>query len=81
MGLLKDWEKRQIIFIGLAFWWVICWIGITFLVKIWIDLPNENPLIVMFGVVMMGGFLFFMINAMCIMIKGLYSQLRETKSK
>jgi len=79
---LKDFEKKFLICMLIGFWWVLCWMLITFLAKIWINLPSDNLIIVSLGVVMLAGFIFFQSWGIIILTKGLFSDLiKQIKRK
>ncbi len=74
---LKDFEKRFLIFMLIGFWWAVCWVIITALVKIWMGLPSDNPIMFFLGGVMLVGFVYFQSWGICILTKGLFLDIKK----
>lgn len=77
MKWFKDWEKRYMLWMLSGFLWVFNWIIIIGVIKVCFNLPTNNMNIKIFGVIMLTGFIFFQGYGLCIMIKGMYLDLKS----
>ena len=77
---IRDFEKKFMMYMLIGFWWVLNWMLITFITMMWVNLPSDNPIINLLGLVALFGFVFFQVSGIIILIKGLTLDLLENVS-
>ena len=72
---IKDYEKVFAFHIIFGFWWVLCWLFMTWIVNMWVNLPSDNPVMFVMGLSALVGFVFVMGRGIVLLIIGMVKEL------
>ena len=80
MNWMNKYEKRAFLFLFGGFIWSIMWMFATWSYLHWFDVIYENKIMLIVGVILLTGYIWFMINMIVNLVIGQWKTFSHSKS-